>query len=426
MLKNKLSRQLSASISILMMLAAVESASAAGLMAPISFDSTGVLPKGIRNLRVGGFTSEVTDKYDGAGHVVPLANAFNKPVTWNMLVNSRSDLAEQAQLRGGLESQGVNLDEAIGVSAGIVNLRLTSTVPVFAYGLTDNVTLGLGLPVVYTNSAVDAGWMANSSFNTALVRLQQAGFETRILKFATDLQNVVTSQIRQNGYKELIGESRTDIGDLTVGLKERIYKSDNASVALSQRLVLPTGRTADIDKVVDPAPGDGHFNLGVGAIAEVIPLPSYAKFSMTSSATYLYQFASNQAIRVPRSGETSLSPDKDNNVQVKRGDIATAGLAGKYQLSESLAGQLGYSLQYKMSDSFQGGAYAPSRYAFLERDTWSNLQAVLVSFSGSTIPLFKKKQFPVPLDASFSVAHVLGGANASKMDIAIFDLAAYF
>lgn len=394
-----------------------------GLFAPLSIDSAAVMPKGIRNLRIGGFTTEVGQKFDGTGTIVPTANSFNRPVTWAELIASRPDANERGLLKGGLQAEGVDLGDSVGDAKGLVNARVTSTIPVLAYGITDKVTFGAGLPIVYSNTHVDTGWVANETFQKKLIALQGAGYEGKILGFKESLSNVIATKIKGYGYQDLQDEQHTDIGDLNLGFKEQVFKNDNMAVALAQKVVVPTGRTADLNKVVDLAPGDGHYNVGASAMADFYVLP---KFTLTPSAGYLYQIENSQAVRVPRVGSESISPDIDPAVRVKRGDIMSTALALKYQATELFTASTAYSLQYKNPDSYEGGKFAPYRYHFLEKDTWQNMQTVQLAFTGSTIPLFKKKQFPVPMDATVALAHVFEGRNVGLLDVAVFELAAYF
>ncbi len=394
-----------------------------GLFAPISIDSAAVMPKGIRNLRVGGFTTEVGQKYDGTGTVVPTANAFNRAVTWNELISSRSDASERGLLKGGLEAEGVDLGSSVGDAQGLVNARVTSTIPVLAYGISEKVTFGAGLPIIYSRTHVDTGWVANAAFQKRIEQLQNSGYEPKILSFKQALQNVIATKISSYGYQPLQDETHTDVGDLNLGLKEQLYKDERVAFALAQKIVVPTGRTADLDKVVDLAPGDGHFNFGVSAVADIY---AAKKWTVTPSASYLYQLETSQAVRVPRIGTESISPDIDRDVRVKRGDIMATALAVKFQATELLTASTAYSLQYKNPDSYMGGRYQPARYGFLERDTWQNMQTVQLAFTGSTIPLFKKQQFPVPLDATIALARVFDGRNVSLLNVAVFELAAYF
>ena len=396
---------------------------AGGIFTPISADSAAVLPKGVRNVRIGGFTTEVTDKFDGYGSIVPTANSFNKAISYDKLISSRPDLSEQAQLRGGLQAEGVNLSDTAGNAEGLVNARITTSVPVIAYGLTEKITLGIGLPIMYSSTHVDTGWAANANFNATLQRLQTLGFEGRILGLKNDLYNVVATQVAAYGYKPMADEQHNDMGDATLGAKMQVMTSPKADVAVSMKAVLPTGRTPDVDKVVDIAPGDGHFSTGVGVVAD---FKVANKIVITPSASYLYQFAAHQTARIPRTSDESISPDKDFDTKVKKGDIMGTALTGRYQFIETMNVGLGYSFQYKNPDEYQGSAYDSQRYSYLSQDTFQYMHSMLLSFTASTIPLFKKHQFAVPLDATIAFAHVLEGRNVGKLDVAIFDLAAYF
>lgn len=406
-----------------MLLATSTASAGGGLFAPISMDSAAVMPKGVRNIRLGAFTSQVSDKYDGTGTIVPTANAFNKPVKLAKLINSRPDATERGLLFGGLKAEGFDTNMVVGDSRGLVNARITSEVPVFAYGVTDKVTFGMGLPIVYSKTHVDTGWIANAAFQKMANTLMEKGYEPKLMALKALLQNVVSTQLDSYGYQRPVDETHTDIGDLNLGFKEQIYKDDNVAVAVAQKVVVPTGRTPDVDKVVDLAPGDGHVAVGVSTAADI----RAAKWlTVTPSAGYLYQVENSQTVRIPRTGDETISPDKDYSVRVKRGDIMSTALALKFPVSEVFTPAVAYSLQYKNQDSYKGSTYSPERYQYLETDSWQNMQALQLAFTGSTIALFKKNKFPIPLEATVALSHVIDGRNVGKFDVAVFDLAAFF
>jgi hypothetical protein len=394
-----------------------------GLFAPISMDSATVMPKGVRSIRLGGFTSEITDKYDGYGNVVPLANSFSKSVTWNQLIATRSSAEERGMLRGGLKAEAIDLNASVGDASGLVNTRITSTIPVFAYGLTEKITLGIGIPIVYARTHVDTGWNANGYFQDKIDELRNAGLEGKIQSFKGSLYDVVATKIAGYGYKPMQDQETTDIGDTTLGLKVQIYKADYVVVAIAPKVVVPTGRTPDIDKVVDVAPGDGHVSAGVGVAADFIVAPN---LTLTPSVGYTYQFESTESVRVPRNGDESISPDVDYKVRKKIGDIMGTSAEAKYHFTEMFNVGFGYTLQYKQADSYMGGAYSPERYGYLERDTWQSMQAVQTVLGITTVPMFRRGVFALPLDAALSFAHVLDGRNVGKIDLAVLELAAYF
>ncbi len=398
-------------------------ANAAGLVAPFSLESTAVLPKGIRNFRISGFTAHATDKFEANGAIVPLAHDFNRPVTWNDLIDSRSDERERGFLRGGLKSQGLDLNDAVGDSHGLVNARVTSTVPVFAYGITDRITLGVGVPIIYSRTHVATGWSVSQKGQAQFDALKMSGNGGLLESYAKDLYNVVETKIATYGYKPLRGEEQTEMGDLTVALKILAYKDDRFAFAVSPKVVIPTGREPDLDKVVDLAPGSGVWQTGLTGVLE---FDSTNKLSFVGSAGYTYQWASERAYRIPVKSDESISPDIDWNVNRKLGDIMSVSAGTKYRFTETLTGSLGYTLAYKDEDSYKGGRYSAHRYRYLEEDTWQNMQSVLGSLSLSTIPLYRAGKFPVPGDISFALSSMIDGRNVTKTTMAVFELAAYF
>lgn len=411
------------SLTAVAVFATASQALAGGLFAPISMDSATVMPKGIRSVRLAGFTSEISDKYDGNGQIVPLANSFNKSVSINKLINSRSSVFERGQLKGGLEADGVDLNASAGDTQGLVNTRLTTTIPVFAYGVTDRITVGFALPIMHAQTHVDTGWTASPYLQKTIDRMSTAGFQGKLTALKSDLDNVVKTQIAGYGYKPMEDQNTTDIGDLTLASKVLLHKDERIAVAIAPKVVVPTGRTPDIDKVVDVAPGDGHVSAGVGAAAD-IRLAS--NWTLTPSVGYTYQFSNDQAVRIPRSADESISPDKDWNVHKKVGDLMGGSLALKYRVTDLVTTGAGYSLQYKNPDSYEGGAYEPSRYHYLEQDTFQEMQAAQLMITGSTVPLYKAGRFALPLDGTFSFAQVFEGKNVGKIGVAMFELAAYF
>jgi hypothetical protein len=400
-----------------------QAAQAGGLFAPFSLDSTGTLPKGVRNVRLSGFTTEITDKYTGAGNVEPLASAFNKPVTWKQLTDAQPAGFERGQFRGGLRSLGINMDQVVGESRGVVNTRVTTTLPVLAYGVTERLTVGLAVPIVYSNVNVDTGWSASSSFQATLDKLSRGGFYNKVLANEAKLQNVVATKIASYGYKPLENETRTDVGDVTVAAKYLTYKNEKVALAVAPRVVIPTGRKADVDKLVDVAPGDGQWDVGVSAVADYF---HSGAITFNTSAGYMHQFESNKAKRIPASADESLSADIDPFVREKLGDIASAGLGARYAIRELWTLGAAYNFQYKFRDAYYGGAYAPERYNYLSEGTEQNMHTATVGASFSTIPLFRSKRFAVPMEAGLNYSTVFAGRNVSRIALTSFDLAMFF
>ena len=410
-----------ASATLITMLSA--QAMAGGVFTPFSLDSAAVMPKGVRSVRLTGFTTEIGTKYDTYGSMVPLANGFNKKVTWGELIDSQPAGFERGKFVGGLESMGIGMDQEAGDARGIVDVRLTTTVPVLAYGITEKITLGIGLPIVYTNLNVSTGWQASPAFEAQLATLSNNGFHNRVLSYRDQLNNVVATKLSNYKYELPQNESRTEIGDLNVGGKYQIYKDMRWQAALAPKIVVPTGRTANVNKIVDPAPGDGQPDFGLGGVVEYSP---HAKVSFYGSTSYTYQVASTKAKRVPISPNETATPDIDHTIQEKIGDIMTAGLGLRWKAAELVSFGLGGHYLYKPEDQYSGSRYPTHRYAWMSKDTEQKMVAGTLGLTFSTIPLFLAKKFPVPLEASVNLSRVFSGQNVGIANLAAFELAAFF
>jgi hypothetical protein len=393
-----------------------------GLFAPMSFDSASVMPKGVRNVRVTGFTTEISNSYDGSGNAQPVANAFNRPVTWAKLLSSQPAGQDRGMMKGGIKSLDVNLSDVAGNANGLVNSRVAATVPILAYGVTDKFTIGMAVPVLYTSTHVSTGWSVTPDSQAQFEKVNGA-FPDKIKSVKSQLVNVVNAEIINDGYKPLGDEEHTEMGDITLGGKYQYYKSAHMAAALAPRLVLPTGRPADVDKVVDIAPGDGHPSVGLAAIVDFTPT---SRLIITPGISYTYQIPWSHAMRVPQTSDQSVTPDVDSSVTQKVGDIYSAGLGVRYKFQELWTIGAGYSLQYKKADEYFGSKYAAVRYNYLSIDTEQVMNAGLVGLTYSTVPLFLKKQFALPLEASLNFSHVFSGRNVGQIDLTSFDLAAFF
>jgi hypothetical protein len=396
---------------------------AGALFAPLSLDSTSTLPSGVRNLRVGGFSTEVSERFDPSGASVPLASDFNKPVTWGNLTDAQTPGFERAQFKGGLQALGIKMSDVVGESRGIVNSRITTTLPIMAYGVRDDLTVGLAVPIVYSNVNVSTGWAANSEFQGSLDRLSTKGFYNKVLANENKLQNVVSTKIEAYGYKPLVGETHNEVGDVTVAAKYRVHKSESLAVVVAPRLVLPTGRVADVDKVVDVAPGDGQWDVGATLIGDYSPI---GPVTITVSGGYLAQLPNLKSKRIPLTLEESISGDVDSSTHENLGDILSASFGGRYTIQDLWVVGAGYSLQHKGRDTYSGSKFSQERYNYLSDRTEQYMNTAQAGLTFSTIPLYRTKQFSVPLEASLNYSLVFAGRNVNRADLAFVDVAMYF
>lgn len=393
-----------------------------GLFAPFSMESAGVLPKGVRSFRVSGFTTEIGDKYNDFGQLEILGKGFNKKITWGELIDSEPAGFDRGQFKGGLEAMGYHMDDVVGDARGIANSRLTATVPVLAYGLTEKLTLGVAVPIVYSNVNVSTGWGADPAFQERLDELSR-GYFNKVLSYEQKLQNVVATKLAGYGYKPLENEQHTELGDVTMAMKYQLLKDVSYAWSVGTKLVVPTGRAADIDKLIDVAPGDGQWDAGLSTAFDYVPT---GRVTLTAAAAYTYQMPVTRAKRVPRSADETATPDVDSYVREKQGNTMGASLGGRYKVHELWSVGGAYGFHYKERDSYRGGTFAPERYEFLANDTEQVLQVGQIGLTYTTVPLFMKKRFDLPLEASVNFSQVLSGRNVNNANLASFEVAAFF
>ncbi len=408
---------------LLAMAAFAPSSHAGGLLAPFTFESASVMPKGVRGIRIMGFTTEIQERWDGAGGYEPLANKFNKPITYQELADGQPVESDRAQLKGLLMSKNIPLNSIVGDSRGVANARLTSTIPVAAFGLTERLTVAAIVPVIYSSVNVSTGWASNEGFQAVLDGLSAEGRHNKKLTFEEKLHNVVATKIAGYGYRPLENETHQELGDVTLGAKYLLHKDDDLAVALSSRVVVPTGRQSSVEKLIDIAPGDGQWDVGVGATAEY---KVTGRTSTYASLGGLYQIESRRPKRVPIVQSENATPDIDFDVEERLGANVSSAVGMRYKPFELWTVGAQYSFQYKGPDVYSGKVFSAERYQWMSNETEQDLQAAQLGLTFSTIPLFQKGAFAAPLETTLSFATTLGGRNTNKVAVAAWELALFF
>ncbi len=398
-------------------------AQAAGLFAPFSMDSTETLPKGIRNLSLLSFTTAITGSKNGWSNDKPVGDGLNSTIKWGDLVASQKAGYERNSLQGYVESKGHSMNEPVGSSAGVVDIRVTATIPVLAYGVTDNFTLAAVVPILYSNLNVSTGWAANENFNQAIAKFAADGKNYRILQNKDKLMNVIKTDLNSKGYAPLQNESRTDLGDVTLAAKYRAMKTDNYAMAIIPKLVLPTGQTADVNRLIDVAPGAGVWDFGLSLVQ------SYqfdGKLSLVQSVGYTKQFAAYRAERIPFDTIVTTSGDIDESTKVELGDMYGGQIGPKYKMTELLTFGGALAWQYKAPDRYTGTQFDSSHYDLMSINTEQVMFSGQLGVNFSTVPLYMKHAFDIPLEATLGYANVFSGRNVNVTELYSAALSMFF
>ncbi len=399
------------------------SAHGGNLSAPVSFDNAKVLPKGVRNLRYNSIYAGANEKFSSAGSIVPVGNAFNVNVSYNKLIDGQDSKLQKGLFQGYLNREGKNLDSSAGETTGVVNVEVDAKVPVFAMGVTRKWTAAIIVPIVTIKTNVGTGFIASESFKKLANKLVRDGKKFKAEEARDKSNKAIDNKIEKYNYRPLRNQVKDVLGDIRLVNKVQLTNKKNHAIALTGSLVFPTGKESDIDEVVDPTAGDGQIDYGMGIVADWY---FNSQLSFSGKIAYMVQAPDTTAKRIPEVFDSTLTPDIDPQVKRDLGNMAYASLGASYLTDLGISLKSQYSFQYKEEDTYRGSKYSFERYGWMGLDTRQSIHTFQVSIGYSTLSLFKRKIFPLPLEINFALARPLAGKNVTKDTTVVAEAAIYF
>lgn len=411
-------------IAICFFIFAVSNASSSDLKAPFSLPSAKVLPKGVRNLSFKTVLAEASDKYNNSGTQVSVADPFFKNITYKDMIMGKRDPVDKAGIIQVMDSLGASEDDQFAQTVGQVNIKATAYVPVLAWGLSKSTTVAVAVPVLKYSTNVDTGvvYTDNTQYNNFLRALEQRSAALKGAEFVNKMSAPISSKVREYNYEPLANEEGSVLGDIKVVAKRKIFESDLNLLALQTELTLPTGKKANVNKVINVSGGDGQTDVGAGIIHDLV---MSSHLTLSTQTIYTVQFADKEAMRVQERQDSKLTPDVDNNARRDLGDSFIGQVGLKYNQSGFNLGSA-YSLQYKEKDEYKGNLYEAERYSWSSQDTRQRMQAVQFVAGFDTLEAFKKGQFKAPLSIFLNYTMVVEGKNVVKDPVTSLDLNLYF
>lgn len=393
------------------------------LQTPMDFETTKVLPKGIRNLRFRDAMIQANDKYDSTGNQVPVGNALNKGVTFNNLIEGKESAEERAAFKALLATNGLSVNDEVGSTTGVANIAVDARIPILAYGVTPKLTTAFAVPVITSEVRTDSGSVSNGTLDSFAKVLEDGGNQDKAAELQTKFGNAVNEKLIKYGYEPLANERKTHVGDIRMINKYLLKEDVRYALAVRQDLTFPTGRPTSPNKAVDVASGDGQWDAGIGMIGDYF-LNDHVQF--TAYAGYLRQFATTTTKRIPEKSDSKLTPDVDQNTRMDLGDQIRTQLATKFYFLNGWNTNVGYTFQYREADKYTGGKYDAHRYAWMSQGTEQNMHAGQLGVGYSTINLFRQKRFPVPLEANVYHTRLMGGKNVVNDPLTTLEFAMFF
>lgn len=377
-------------------------------------DSAEVLPKGIFRGDVEyAYYLPIDTRFDPDGNEEDLAADYNANL--NSTVFPVLSLVEAAF---GMPAGSAS----IGNSVVDFKYNINEVDLKFYYGVTNKLSIGTKIPYYWIKNDVNAR-LDNTNATVGMNPLVPGGvaplsFPGTIPFTTDDVQNLL---VQQFGYKRVETWSGNGVGDIEAGCRYQYLHTENWRLAFTAGVRFPTGEVDDPDSLVDVAFGNGAWALLFRSNNDYTGIKNLI---LNASFEYDLVLPDHETVRVPDDVNRPLTTNKEN-VDRDQGDIFKLKLSGNYTFYEGFQFYLFYSYAFQLKDKVSGNQ--GYNYQSLEDETDWTYHDYKVGLTYSTIPMFRKKKFPLPLLATIEFLDVFAGSNNFlKQQALTFKLAVYF
>lgn len=402
----------------------------------MSAETASILPKKISRFRVVGIQTEtINQQLNSNGRIEPITSGLNRSLTAN-------DLAKQdprmKQLVEGVKQVDKVFDRAYADSLVTSNLysnfdlQATQVMPCYEYGVSDNLNLGIRIPIVHRKARANfrastvnnANAVKNNYRNVSpeleagLAQLASQNFDT-----AFYTQSIFTSK----GYDAPHDFETTDLGDIEVGGKYLLRKTAYHVSSVQTGLRLPTGKRKSRTNIFDSGTGNGTWATGVYAFNDFYPK---SKWIIGTAVKGIYNLPDKYSAAVPRDANDALPSNKPEDGQVQ--DVnRTSGMEYNAELSSTVHLFHDYLSPWVAYQWFQHGIDKYSGpgnlyYSGLENGTDFTRHAYEIGASYSTVSAFVAKKAKIPYSLEGLYNRTFAGHNATYVSYFRVDLISYF
>jgi hypothetical protein len=293
------------------------------------------------------------------------------------------------------------------------------------YGLTNRLTIGGKFPYWNFENDVDTA-LDNTTATVGLNPGVPGGVAPLFVPDTVpategDIQNLLKSEF---GFKRVEDWDRQGFSDIELGYRYQYFKSDNWRLAFTNTVVVPTGETDDPDSLVDFPFGSGTWGLTFYTNNDYIGLKKFG-LEFNASFRYWYFFPDTEYLRVPESVDQPIAPPENKErVDRKIGDEYRLDLEGRYEFIEGWTFSLFYRHLRKKRNQISGDRGLA--YETLQKETNEKEHQYRIGLAYSTIPMFLKKEFPVPMSVKLYYRKRFAAENLLKSDYIGLDAVIYF
>lgn len=387
-------------------------------------DDASVLPKGVWRASVDSkFYLPIDKRFGPDGEVEDVAVDFNRSLDSRVFPG----LAPLDPLVPGLPTLGRS---EVSFDWHLVFVDFT-----LLYGLTDRLTVGVGIPYRWVRNEVKARVdpaTANVGKNPAFGAPGQPAFipiaaggiplttedVQALLGRGLDVNGDGTVDVAGFGFKRFETFETHALGDLEIGARYQYLKTTDWRLAFTGGVRFPTGRVDDPDNLTDGALGSGAYALLfrlnndyiVSNLWKATPSRGDDPGDLVLNGTFRYDLVlpDKQTLRVPGDVNNPITVNKEN-VSRDLGDRFEFEVSGRYTVLRGFSATALYKFGFKLEDEISGKrGFA---YESLERETATTEHVYIVGLSYSTIPWYAEKTFPVPMRVSLLYRDRFAGSN---------------
>jgi hypothetical protein len=396
-----------------------------------------VLPKGIYRARiVGVVTSEVKDTFNEKGQSQNLAYSLNRSLTVNDLA-ANADAVTSNKLQTLIASLNT-LDPGLGTQLANSSVNLYSDfsvqqqISLFALekGVTDRLSLGIRAPIV--RRVVRNRFSVDQNQNATTIGKAVGNLSADVSAGLGNLAALDTASFEKSlftakGYEPPRDFEKTQLGDVEFGGKYNFYKSEKTYSSVLLGFAAPTGAKSDLQNPFDKGNSKESWCYAVQLLQEVYPANG---FTLGGAAKLGYSFKDTRDRAVPLNENDSLpsllpEAGQVQSVARQRGAQFESEVSAHYKFGADKFGiWSAYQYSSKGKDRFSGPG--DLYYAGLEKNSEWQLQAGEFGVEFSTIPLFRKGKFSVPLEVSLLHNRAFTGKNTPQASYTRMDFMLYF
>ena len=212
----------------------------------LAFESTQVLPQGVRNFNLRTLYTQADNKTDENGDIESLAERLWKPLRFRNVISSEP-LLKQKQLKALLIQQGWSEDDSLGDFYAELDAQINVWAPIFAWGVTEKLTLAAALPFYNASTDIQLGFRTNAGAERFLAALTDPAMSNTAAAVESgeklaDAINRLNTKLVDNQYNSFEKWNDSGVGDLSLLAKYLLVNGKILKFAATGGITVPTGK----------------------------------------------------------------------------------------------------------------------------------------------------------------------------------------